>query len=168
MLAKDIMRSRVITVTPQMTVKEVARLFCDRRITGAPVVGPGGRVVGVVSQTDLVRQERESSPREVPVYHQEAEERAGPGGFHYEDPDYSRVEQVMTPWAISFGEDTPVVELARQMLAKRIHRVIITKGGRLCGIVTSTDMLRALLAMSQKAKPERARASSPRRGNTPP
>ena len=122
MLAKDIMRKRVITVTPRMTLKETAKLLTKRGISGAPVVGPQGKVVGVISQTDLVWVEN--------------------------DP-MRRVEQAMTPWGVSFEEETPVKDIARQMLAKRIHRVIITRKGELCGIVTSMDMLRALLKLAR-------------------
>ena len=120
MLAKDIMRKRVVTVTPRMTLEETAKLLKKRGISGAPVVGAQGKVVGVISQTDLVWIENEPM---------------------------RRVEQAMTPWGVSFEEDTPIQELARQMLAKRIHRVIITREGELCGIITSMDMLRALLAL---------------------
>lgn len=121
MLAKDIMRKRVVTVTPKMTLEETAKLLTKRGISGAPVVGPRGEVIGVISLTDLVWLENEPA---------------------------RRVEQAMTPWGVSFEEDTPVKELARQMLAKRIHRVIITRDGGLCGIVTSMDMLHALLKLS--------------------
>ncbi len=120
MLAKDIMRKRVVTVTPRMTLKETAKLLAKHGISGAPVVGPQGKVIGVISQTDLVWIENEP---------------------------LRRVEQAMTPWGVSFEEDTPVKEIARQMLAKRIHRVIITRDGELCGIVTSMDMLHALLKL---------------------
>lgn len=119
MLAKDIMHKRVISVGPSMTLKELAKLLSDRGITGAPVVSPDGKVLGVVSQTDLVREKGE----------------------------VVSVEQVMTPWAVSFEEDTPVRELARQMVAKHIHRIIITKDGELCGIVTSMDLLRVLVGV---------------------
>lgn len=121
MLAKDIMRRRVITVTPRMTLEETARLLTTRGISGAPVVGPRGEVVGVISLKDLV---------------------------WFENEPARRVEQAMTPWSVSFEEDTPIEEIARQMLAKRIHRVVVTRGGELCGIVTSMDMLRALLKLT--------------------
>ena len=49
----------------------------------------------------------------------------------------------MTPWSVSFEEDTDIKEVARQMLAKKIHRVVITHEGRMCGIITSMDLLRA-------------------------
>ena len=119
MKALEIMRKRVLTVRPETTLAELSKSLTERGVSGAPVVGPQGDLVGVVSQTDLLRQEH-------------------PG---------ATVASVMTPWAVSFEEETDVRELARQMLAKKIHRVVITRKGRLCGIVTTMDMLRALLAL---------------------
>ena len=119
MKARDIMRKRVLSVTPQTTLSDLARLLAEHHVSGVPVLGTQGDLIGVVSQTDLLRREH-----------------AG-----------ATVATVMTPWTISFEEDTEVKELARQMMAKKIHRLIITRDGRLSGIVTSTDMVRALLAL---------------------
>lgn len=148
MLAKDIMRKNVISASPKMTVREVARLFVDRRITGAPVIDSRGKLLGVVSQTDLVRHDREApETSSVPRYHRDDDAAAWlSGGFHIEEPEFSLVENVMTPAALSADESTPVEALARRMLEKHIHRILITRGGKLCGIVTSMDMLRALLS----------------------
>ncbi len=146
MLAKDIMRRKVITVTPDKTISEVARLLIDRKITGAPVVDRKGNVVGVISQTDIVRRDRERSPgASVPSYYREGEEWTFSNGYQIEDPDLTRVRDLMTPAVLSADEDAPVEELARCMLQKHIHRIVITRHGRLCGIVTSMDMLNALL-----------------------
>lgn len=120
MKARDIMHKRVLSVRPETTLHELTRLLSERGVSGAPVIGPEGDLIGVVSQTDLVRQQR-----------------AG-----------ATVASVMTPWTVSFEEDTDIKELARQMLAKKIHRLIITREGRMCGIITSMDMLRALLALA--------------------
>lgn len=124
MLARDIMHRKVKTLTPETSIREAAKLFSDRRITGAPVVSREGHLVGVVSQTDLVRREGARA----------------------------RVEQIMTPWAVSFEEETPVLELARQMLRKRIHRVVITRDGKLSGIVTTMDLLKALMERQEGEK----------------
>jgi CBS domain-containing protein len=154
MLAKEIMRKRVITVTPETTLREVARIFLDNRISGAPVVDGFGRLVGVVSQTDLVRRDREASLEDVPAYHQDPEEARLPSGLHIEDPDYACVKDVMTPKAITFEEDRPIYLIARTMLRERIHRVVITRQGRLCGILTSMDLLKALMdAIEKNAAP---------------
>lgn len=118
MLAKDIMRKRVVCLSPETTLAAAAALFSKRGISGAPVVSAEGRLLGVLSRTDM----------------------AGRDGA-------LRAEQAMTPWAVSLEEDTPVRELASQMLAKRIHRIMITRNGEIRGIVTSMDMLRALLKL---------------------
>ncbi len=159
MLAKDIMRKDVVTVTPYMTLKELARTLCDGGITGAPVVDGEGKILGVVSQTDLVRAEREASPSEVGFYQRETDESATAAGFHYEHPDARRVEQIMTPGGLCCEEDAPVEDVARMMLARRIHRVLIIRNGALCGIVTTMDILRAFLAEKPKSA---KKAPSPR------
>ena len=158
MLAKDIMRKDVVTVTPYMTLKELAQTLCDGGITGAPVVDGDGKILGVVSQTDLVRAERESSPNEVGFYQKETEESASASGFHYEDPDHRRVEQIMTPGGLTCDVDAPIEDVARLMLARRIHRVLITRRGSLVGIVTTMDLLRAFLM--EKPKPTKKHAAA--------
>ncbi|HVE12370.1 MAG TPA: CBS domain-containing protein, partial [Elusimicrobiota bacterium] len=71
-------------------------------------------------------------------------------GFHLENPDMTRVLDIMTPAVISFEETTSIRDLAKEMLKKRIHRVPITRRGQLCGIVTSIDLLRALLELIER------------------
>ena len=134
MLAKEIMHKQVVSVTPEMTLREVAGLFESHEISGAPVVSLEGGLVGVISKTDMVAQD-ERDPAE-------PNRRRGPAE--------RRVEQAMTPWCVTMEEDTNVVELAHQMTAKRIHRVVITRDGEICGIVTSLDIVRALLTMLEK------------------
>jgi CBS domain-containing protein len=154
MKAKDIMHRDPIKVGPDMTLKELAQLFIDHGISGAPVVDRAGKLMGVVSQTDLVRRDREmKSVPEVPGYYKSGGQHDEYGrGYQVEDPDYTRVADVMTPAVIAAKEETPVEDLAKMMLAKHIHRIIIAKDGRLTGIVTSMDMLRALLASAGRAR----------------
>lgn len=151
MQAKDIMRKRVVTLQPWMTVHEAAQVFIDKEITGAPVVDGDGKLVGVLSQTDLIRRQREASPEEeIGSFYREGGETAR--GFHVEHPDQTRVEELMTPAVLSAEESTPVDQVAQVMLHRHIHRVVITRRGRLCGIVSSMDMLRALLALARSPK----------------
>ncbi|MBI4349098.1 MAG: CBS domain-containing protein [Elusimicrobia bacterium] len=152
MIAREVMRTRVLTARPDMTVRELARLLVEHRISGVPVVDEHGRLVGVVSQTDLVRHELEPAEGgrdETPAFYRDPEH-ALPRGFHSEAPDYTRVSEVMTPAVIAGTEDTPVVELARLMQRRHVHRVIITHRGALRGIVTSTDLLKVLVRLLGK------------------
>lgn len=134
MIAKEIMHKRVISVSPKMPLTVVAELFAAHGISGAPVLSDDGGLVGMISKTDLVSQPRQppASPR-----------RRAPAEL--------RVEQAMTPWCVTLEEDAPVLEVARQMAAKQIHRVVITHEGAISGIVTSLDVVRALLTLLEKA-----------------
>lgn len=143
MKAKDIMRRGVITVESYITLNELAKIFEERDISGAPVVDERGDIVGVVSRTDLVRANREA-PTAAPLFHAEDDEGSRAAGMHIEALDERRVRDVMTPGAIAYDEDTPVEELAQGMLERHIHRVLITRGKDLRGIVTTMDMLKAL------------------------
>lgn len=157
MIAADIMHKGVITVRDFQTVKELAQILLDHRITGTPVLDSAGKLVGVVSQTDLVRSVREDAqPHEAPAYHQEVDRWLGRQGYQVEAPEYELVRDVMTPAVISADVKTPIVDLARCMAGKHIHRIIITDGGRLAGIVTSMDILKAFVGLS--GPPRRARA----------
>lgn len=136
--AKSVMKRKVITVKDNLLVRELARIFEDKRISGAPVLDRAGKLVGVVSKSDLVRHECEGSD----IYTD-----AGtplPSGFHVESPDRTTVADIMTPAVIEASEDAPVSELARLMCRRRIHRVFITRNKRLRGIVTTLDLLKLL------------------------
>ncbi|MBI5247624.1 MAG: CBS domain-containing protein [Elusimicrobia bacterium] len=117
MKARDIMHKRVISVRPETTLDELARLLTENGVSGVPVIGPEGDLIGLVSQTDLVRQPHEGDT----------------------------AAAVMTPWTVSLEEDADIKDVARQMLSKQIHRLVITREGRMCGIITSLDLVRALL-----------------------
>ncbi|MBI4422845.1 MAG: CBS domain-containing protein [Elusimicrobia bacterium] len=152
MVARDVMRKAVLTARPDMTVRELAQFFTEHHITGAPVTEENGVLLGVVSQTDLVRHELEIGPPEpdrAPAFYHESE-RPIPRGFHFETPDLTRVREVMTPAVISADEEMPLRELARLMQRKRVHRVIITRRGALRGIVTSMDLLRVLSRLLER------------------
>jgi CBS domain-containing protein len=149
------MRKKVVAVESWLTLPELSKLFLEKGISGAPVVDEVGAILGVVSQTDLVRTRREA-PAGVPSYHTEFDD-ARSAGLHIEELDRTRVEQIMTPGAISLDEMTPVEKVAKVMIDSHIHRVLITKGDKLAGIVTTMDMMRALIALAKKPAPAVAR-----------
>ncbi|MEK7232896.1 MAG: CBS domain-containing protein [Elusimicrobiota bacterium] len=148
------MHKKVVAVESWLTLQELSKVFVEKCISGAPVVDEAGAVIGVVSQTDLVRTRRETAVG-VPSYHREFDDSARAAGLHFEEMDQTRVEQIMTPGAISLDEMTPVEKVAKVMVDSHIHRVIITRGDKLAGIVTTMDMMRAVIALVKKPAPGR-------------
>jgi CBS domain-containing protein len=132
LFAKDVMTTNVMSLSPLIEIGEAARLLTSWHVSGAPVVDPKGTLHGVVSQTDLTRFQGESAGRSPFEEAESAEPR-----------DETPVVAVMTHPAVAVDEATPVEEVARLMLERRIHRVLITRQGKLCGIVTPMDLLRA-------------------------
>ena len=149
--ARDVMNPEVLTVRVDLTVRELAAFLTEHQISGAPGVGPGGRLVGVVSVTDVAENDAErpglvddlSSPG---FAVRGWEERMNPEdvrSLHVEGDDLL-VRDIMTPTVYTVPEDTPVPKLARAMVAGRIHRLLVTRKGRVVGIVTSLDLVRLL------------------------
>ena len=139
--ARDVMNREIITIGDETSVWDIAKIFSERAIHGAPVVDRGGSLVGVVSQTDIVGHLRKIA--------NDADERHS----FYSDADDGpkntagkpvTARELMSPNVITASEDCPIDELSRILLLHHIHRIIITKGRRIQGIVTTTDVLRAL------------------------
>lgn len=158
MRAKDIMRRNVVSVEADMSVRDVAKLFIEKKISGAPVLDHG-ELIGVVSQTDLVR--RNSVAPEAPSrYHADDDESSHPECRPQGPPDFRHVLDVMTPSVISADETTSVRDLARLMTKKHIHRIIVTRAGKLAGVVTSMDLIGIIAQARPLKKPAARRARS--------
>ncbi len=150
--ARDIMTAHVIMAQDDMTTGELANLLLDHEITGAPVQDDRGRLVGVVSLADVVRngsnEESLDTDRSNPDFFVRGwEERVDPSEIRrlVSDRDRTLVRDLMTPTVYTVGEDTSVSEIADTMLSAHIHRLLVTRGDTVVGIVSTTDMLRALI-----------------------
>jgi predicted transcriptional regulator len=146
-LAKDIMHANVITVTDTMDLREVAKIFVEERITGAPVVDELGNLVGVISQSDLVEYELATERAltvEAPFYRHLYDESLDPSrGFQIENLPTDTVKDVMTSFLVTVEEDTPIRQVAARMAQSGIHRLIVVDADQqILGIVTSMDVLR--------------------------
>lgn len=148
MVARQIMEARVLTVDPEMTADEVLQLFLERQITGAPVVDEDGKLLGVISQTDLLRHQggvdAHPAPPQPPSYYLEADGELLVRHLQVEGRAATRVRDLMTPAAYTTEHATPLQAIARFMWRKRIHRVLVTRRGTLVGVITTMDLLRAL------------------------
>jgi CBS domain-containing protein len=119
--ASDVMVKDVITVTESTPLKDVARMFVEKKITGAPVVNAQGELVGVISETDIIRKTTSIgawSP--------------------------STVGQIMTKPAVTVPPGESLQRVCEMMYNRRIHRVVVAEGSQIKGILTTMDILRAI------------------------
>ncbi len=148
--AADVMNPNVLMVQEDMTVGELASFLVESEISGAPVVDPAGRLVGVVSVTDLARS---AADRPHPDFFisewggtlsrdKIAELRFGE---RFEEETEMRVRDIMTPAIYSVDAETPIPEVAETLINGHIHRLLVTSGERVVGIVTTSDLLGLLV-----------------------
>jgi CBS domain-containing protein len=111
----------VITVNESTPLKEVTKMFSERKITGAPVVNANGELVGVISETDIIRKTNNIgawSP--------------------------STAGQIMTKPAVTVAPNETLQRVSEMMYNRRIHRVVVAEGTQIRGILTTMDILRAI------------------------
>ncbi len=143
MRARDIMSTTLHTVERTTPVREVIRILLEHQISGVPVV-EGGRVVGIISEGDLILRERAHRRRGGMAYlaqqlfedHQKLAE-------EYKKAHGLVAEDVMTPAVVTVLPGTPVAEIAHLLAERNIKRVPVVDDGRLVGIVSRRDVLRA-------------------------
>ena len=114
MQAKDIMTRDIITVSPTMSIKNLAMTLIKNQISGAPVAGKNGKIVGVVSEADIVAKKGKD------------------------------VKAIMSKKIISVDEETAVEEIARLMTTQKIKRVPVMRGDDVVGIVSRADIVSAI------------------------
>jgi CBS domain-containing protein len=149
-LVNDVMTRDVFAVGPDTSLETAARLLTQRRIHGAPVVDGGRRVVGVVSASDLVDPDRAlSDDPGYSLYYRIVD------GLPRELGDdvavrSGRVADVMTRAVVSIEPGATVTEAAERMLSLGIHRLLVALRGELVGVVSMTDLLRALVVIARR------------------
>lgn len=117
----DVMTGKVVTLSPHHTLSEVANLMNDRYFRHCVVVDNYGKVVGVISDRDILRAlARNPNSRQ------------------------KSLDQIMTRNPVTVKRSTPIVDAVSKLLAKRINCLpVVEDDGRICGIVTSTDLLKS-------------------------
>ncbi|WP_235907731.1 CBS domain-containing protein [Siccirubricoccus phaeus] len=143
--ARDLMTPDVVSVPPETSVVAVARLLAERGISAVPVLDKAGGVLGIVTEADLIRRLA-------------GQEDAKPGWLRslFQDPvaqadRYARTHgataaDVMTQEVVTVDEAATAAQIAHLMEEKGIRRVLVVEEGRLRGIVSRADLLRALVA----------------------
>jgi CBS domain-containing protein len=144
MKVRDLMTTRVVSVTPETPLKEVARLLADNGISGLPVVGEGGEVLGVVSEADFLLKEQDAPAGRRSLL-----------SWLFEGTDGHRARQdklhattagaAMTSPAVVIGPEHQAREAAAIMTRSRINRLPVVEDGELVGIVTRADLVETFL-----------------------
>lgn len=141
-VAREIMTRPVITVTRDTPIRDIVTLMLRHRISGLPVVDDGGRLVGIVTETDLVYKEDtiQARPPVIPWQGRSLwlERRIGRHG----KVEATTAGALMTDNVITATEETGIRELAHLMVAHDINRIPILQDGRVVGIVTRADILK--------------------------
>ncbi|MDH5492989.1 MAG: CBS domain-containing protein [Myxococcales bacterium] len=114
----EIMNTRLITIGPEAPLGEAIELLIQHRISGMPVVDAQGRILGVLSERDLLR-----------AFYEEAR----------------CVRDLMTPEPVSIAVDAPLVEVFDTLMANTFRRVLIHERGKLVGLISRADLMPAVL-----------------------
>lgn len=143
MQARDVMTMPVTTVRPNTTAREVAALMLDRRISGVPVVSENGRLLGIISESDLMRRPEGGTERRLSRL-SKLFTSAEASAARYVKSHAVRASDVMTRHVVSVTEETPLEDVADLFERFRIKRVPVLRDDKLVGIVSRADLLQGL------------------------
>jgi CBS domain-containing protein len=146
--ARDIMTTEIVSVSPDTSTREIARLLLDKRISAVPVIDSSGVPVGMVSEGDLIgRAEADRVVRRDWWLAMLAEgEALSPEFLNYVHSAQRKARDVMTSPVVSVEENSEIGDIARLLEAHRIKRVPVVRDRHIVGIVSRADLLHAVAA----------------------
>lgn len=153
MYAMDVMTTDVITVDPDMTIQALAALLAERGISGAPVVDASGRLVGIISEGDLLHRAEIGTARRHRVRRRSwwldhfASDAAG--AREYVRSHSRTVKDAMTHDVATVTEDADLTDVATLLEARRIKRVPVMRDGKVVGIISRANIVRAVGATKE-------------------
>jgi CBS domain-containing protein len=143
MKARDVMTAPPVVVPPEAPVEDIARLLLKRRISAVPVVGPDERLLGIVSEGDLVRRVETGTER-IPSWWLAQFAGGDSIARDYARSRGRRAADVMTQEVVTVGEDATLSEIATLLVRHRIKRVPVVRDGKVVGIVSRANLLQGL------------------------
>jgi CBS-domain-containing membrane protein len=158
MRAIDVLTPSVLVAAPEMTVQAAAKLLAENHISGMPVVDSEGQVIGMISEGDLLHRAEIGTDAEA-----DGQRRSWWLEFlastrelasTYVKEHAHTVRDVMSTTVLSVAEDTPLAEVANLLERRHIKRVPVLRDGKLVGIVSRSNLIRALASVSSEALPE--------------
>ena len=145
---KDIMTRELITVSPETEITKAAKILLENHINGVPVIDAFGRLVGVLTQSDLVAQQK-GIP--VPSVFTLLESFIPLSSIKRIDKEMEKiaaltVKEAMTLEPVTVGPDTDIEDVAKLMVDKKYHTLPVVEGDKVVGVVGKEDVLKTLLA----------------------
>ena len=152
MNAKDVMTGTVISVAPEATVLQAARLMLQHHISGLPVIDKSGQLVGILSEGDFLRRQETRTERRRSRW---LEFLMGPGRIacEYTHSHGSKVSEVMTEEVQTVSENAALEDVVRLMEKYQIKRVPVLRGDAVVGIITRSNIMRAMVSLARSAPP---------------
>ena len=150
MRVEDFMTRRVATVTPETSILAAAKLMLENHISGLPVVDASARVVGIVSESDLLRDDGkgvDGSPW--------LQMMVGPDGLAGEPAQLGarKVDEVMTRGPVTIAPSASIAQACRLMEQHGIKRLPVVENDKLVGMIARADLVRAVAMSAEKASP---------------
>jgi CBS domain-containing protein len=150
MKAKDVMTHTIISVDPNATVLQAARLMLQRHISGLPVINEAGQLVGILSEGDFLRRRETHTERQRPRW---LEFLMGPGRIaeEYTHSHATKVSEVMTVEVQTVGEDASLEDVVQLMERHRIKRVPVVRGHQVVGIISRANIMHGMVSLARGA-----------------
>lgn len=142
MRARDVMTANVISVSPSSSVRSVARTMLLNRISAVPVIDDEQKLVGIVSDDDLLQRLETGARR---AWWRGLLDCPESQALEYVKSHGQQAQDVMTPAVVTVDEDTSASKIAEIFYRERIKRVPVMRGTRLVGVVSRADLLRAIV-----------------------
>jgi len=163
MKASDVMTIGAISVQPDSTVAHAARLMLEHGISGLPVVTAGGRLVGILSERDLLRR-KELGTAGTEMRWLDFWLDADRLAHQYAREHGDKVEDVMSRNVVSVAPDTSLNDVVMLMESHKIKRVPVVRGGKLAGMISRANLLSALVRLAGEV-PQQAEGDTAIRKN---
>ncbi len=144
--AKDIMTEEVITVLPETTVQDAGRLFIEKNISGAPVVDKEGTLIGIITENDLISQnKRFHIPTVLKIFDAIITiETTKQVEKEIKRMTAAQVSELCSKKVITVDEDAALTDIATIMAENGVHLLPVVRGGLLVGIIGKKDLIRGI------------------------
>ena len=144
---RDIMTTQVITLTPDTSIVDAARTLLEKKINGAPVVDDGGRLVGILCQSDLIAQQKKIPIPTLFTFMDSVIQLSSARQIEKQIRKIAAltVAEAMTPEPVTVHPDVTLEAVAALMVDSNLHTLPVVEGARLVGIIGKEDVLRTLL-----------------------